>query len=153
MSINGLLFDIENVFFDSTTWLRWTVQQLRGLGVDATYDSFCSGFCRTDLEHVFCGAIDHWEIARKRLARAGLTASQNDEIVMVGRRQFPHPYYRARLFPGVAESLSLLAASGYRLGILGNCHLRASELEPHLKSIGIVCRFSSIITVATIRAT
>ncbi|WP_285725874.1 HAD family hydrolase [Psychromicrobium xiongbiense] len=127
-AVRAVGFDLDGTLFDhrgaATDGVRLF---LHDLGIDSTASAVDLWFAVEQVEFEFwlAGRIDFQEQRRRRL-RTVLTAfgvDFEDESGYLDRlfEQYLTEYRRAwRLFPDVVETLTLLRARGYRVGLLTN---------------------------------
>ena len=85
MNVVGLIFDAEDVLYDSTVWRRWLLQLLVRMGLQTDYRSFYCAWEREYLDEVNCGRREYWEALCDYLQSAGLLPGQLDEVMAAGQ--------------------------------------------------------------------
>src|SRR5262245_36817798 len=79
-SLRAMLFELDNVLYDATSWQRWLWHLLSRLGVQRDFSSFCDILQRGYLVDAQRGSRDFSAAFHSFLVDWGLTAGQIDEV-------------------------------------------------------------------------
>jgi HAD superfamily hydrolase (TIGR01509 family) len=144
--VDGLLFDLGDVLYDATVWMRWLLQLLGRLGFHADYHEFYRTWDHQYLRDVQRGHRDRCEAFRAFMASVGLTSSQIDEVELASRARRRQLEKHVRPLPGVKATLARLHTTGLVLGILSDSEHSASTIEEHLQRFGMSDFFTTIVS-------
>lgn len=146
MALQAVIFDTENVLYDSTALWRWLASVLRQLGRPISYEVVYSLWRQTYWRRVCSGECGDGEAFRTLLADHGLSHSQIGEVEAAARAYRQRRAAPQRTFPGVAQTTAALKARGLRLGVLCNSNRRGDELRTALAGLGLEGVFDSVVT-------
>lgn len=141
----GVVMEFAGVLYDDTAWQRWLLQQLARIGLQTQYGPFFQVFERDYLPAVHCGR-DYWDALREFLVASGLTRGQIDEVEVAGLPRYRQFEEGIRPLPGVASTLSQLAAFNVPAVVLSNTQYTAAELERRLRKMGLADRFVAVLS-------
>jgi HAD superfamily hydrolase (TIGR01509 family) len=137
----ALVFEMENVLYDGTSWERWLWQLMTRLGWQRDFRSFSSIWHRGYLHDVHCGCREFAEALRAFLTDSGLTPGQIDEVEAASsarRREFTETI---RPLPSVVKTMNRLATASVVLCVLSNSEASADELDARIDKLGLKGRF------------
>lgn len=137
MSVTAILFDIENIFFDGTSWHRWVHQQAVSLGVTTPFASFLCEWQRSWLPRVYEGRVEYWPALEDFLRHQTLTECQVLELVISARSRQREVIRNSRPLPGIQQCLTNLKRSGRKIGVICNSVHPSSDLAHRLTQIGL----------------
>jgi FMN phosphatase YigB (HAD superfamily) len=149
----GVVFDMADVLYDTTSWCRWLLQLLARMGVQAEYHTFCTAWQRDYLVDVQRGRREFSEAFEAFLFDTGLTWAQIDEVEAASRIRREELERDVRPLPCVAQTLQRLSAGGLCLGILANACCPASKLRDTLARLNIGEFFQSVCSSFDLEAT
>jgi HAD superfamily hydrolase (TIGR01509 family) len=145
-SVKGLLFDADDVLYDTTTWRRWLLQLLKRLGVYANYRSLFYIWDHDFLPDVCRGQQEFHEAFHAFLLSIGLSPAQIDEVVGSCQARRNQWAANTRPLPEVKSTLSQLKAAGLPLGVISDCELPAAELAQRLTLFGLGGLFATVVS-------
>lgn len=135
--IAALVFEVENVLCDGTTWRRWLLHSLAQLGLYTHYGPFFRIWDQDFLPEAQRGREPFVEVFRRFLQSAGLSRGAVDELIAAGMCQWQKLQQEARPFPCVRSTLANLQQSGIRLAVLTDTPETKLELCQKLVRLGL----------------
>lgn len=142
----GLLFDLDNVLCDATSWWRWLVQLVTRMGLATDYDTFYGDWRTSYLREVQSGRREQAEALETFLRSKGLSRGQVDEIEAAGHARRRELDCGMRPLPGVRQTLATIEARGMPMGVLADADMPAIGLCQRLAQMGIERRFCAVIS-------
>ena len=144
--VRGLLFDLDNVLCDATSWWRWLVQLVTRMGLATDYDTFYGTWRTKYLGEVHCGRREQAEALETFLLSEGLSRGQVDEIEAAGQARRRELDREMLPLPGVRKTLAMLEARGMSMGVLADADEPAIGLCQRLARMGIESRFCAVVS-------
>jgi len=151
--VSGLLFEINNVLYDTTLWRRWLLQLLARLGVQTHYRSFFHLWDHDYLDAVQRGQRTFCEAFREFLGTHGLSPGQIDELEAACRCRRYGLQAEIRPLPGVKPTLQRLRSLGYGLGVVTNSEFSAEVLRQRMRRFGLDEQFDVVVSSWDLRRT
>lgn len=145
MRLDGLIFDVGDVFFDATPWRRWLAGRLRSLDVKITYEQLVEKW-ESLLVDVYCGRADYWTRFNQLLALVGLNGEQTQQVTAAAKAKAKEVQVGRELFEGVARTLEDLQADGVKLAVLSDTESDEKDARRMLRSLGIERYFDAVVT-------
>ena len=143
--VDTLLFSPAGVFYDDSHFVRWLVQQLNRLGVQANLASFTCLLHRETLRAAYVGQMEFGAALGRLLAEIGIARAQRGEIELACQSRVRQCDEQLRLLPGVATAIEQLSASGLRLAVVMNTHDAEPRVERRLERLGLTHYFQAVI--------
>jgi phosphoglycolate phosphatase-like HAD superfamily hydrolase len=140
--VDALVFDLDGVLYDHTTWQRWLLQLLGKLGLHTNYTLFFRVWDCDYAQQVAWGNLPYWTALRSFLLATGLSSGQVDEVEAAGRSRFSAAEQRIRPFPNVRSSLRQLSLRGLKLNLVTAFPWTRQQLTDRLGRLEIVNLFS-----------
>lgn len=135
--IAALVFEVDNVLCDGTTWRRWLLHALSQLGLYTHYGPFFRIWDRDFLPEAQRGSEPFVEVFRRFLQSAGLSRGAVDELITAGMSQWQKVERDSRAFPCVRSTLAALQQSGIRLAVLSDTTETTVGLCQKLARLGL----------------
>jgi FMN phosphatase YigB (HAD superfamily) len=145
-TINGILFDTDDVLYDATPWPRRLWRLVRALGVSAGYGEFFDRWEHHYLVVVSCGRREDVEAFQSFLLAWGLSWAQIDEVEAASRVEWRDFERCLRPLPGVVKTIARLAESGVAMAAWADSGQPAARLAERLERIGLGGRFGRVLT-------
>jgi HAD superfamily hydrolase (TIGR01509 family) len=147
----AVVFDVENVFYDATSWRRWLFRLITRMGVFSHYRPFFRVWDRDFLVDVQRGRKDYWDAFREFLQAIGMRSAQIDEVLAAATMQYLHGERDIRLLPDVRSTISQLRSRGLSLGVLANSHYPSAQLTRKLERLGVRSYLQSVVCSLDVR--
>lgn len=144
--IQGLIFDVADVFYDATLWRRWLWRLVSRLGVRASYTAFYQPWDQRYLPDVCSGRRELAEALQAFLLAAGLSWAQVDEIEASSRVERNNLESGARPLPGIVPTVLKLQALGLRMAAWCDAPCPSARLEDQLRQLGLDGRFAAVVS-------
>lgn len=142
--VDTLLFSPAGVFYDDSQFVRWLVQQLNRLGVQASLASFACLLHREALRAAYVGQMGFGPALGRLLTEIGLTRAQRAEIELACQSRARQCDEQLRLLPGVASAIEQLSASGVRMAIVVNAFDVEQQVARRLERFGLAPHFTAV---------
>jgi phosphoglycolate phosphatase-like HAD superfamily hydrolase len=143
-STAALVFEVANVFYDSTLWHRWLWQLLSRLGIERDFQSFSKNWETGYLTDVHRGVRSFADGFRAFLVDLGLSSAQIDEVEAASSARRRELSKTARPLPGVSKTLAELRGFGIRLAVLADTELDTDQLKQTVDRLGIHVQFDCV---------
>lgn len=140
--VDALVFDLDGVLYDHTTWRRWLLQLLGKLGLHASYNSFFHDWDCDYAPQAAWGNLPYWTAMRSFLLAAGLSAGQVDEVEAAGRSRFSAAEQMIRPFPNVRSALRQLSLRGLKLTLSAAFPWTREQLADRLNRLELANLFT-----------
>ncbi len=150
-AVQGVIFDMGDIFFDATPWRRWLTARLNDRGVNVTYEQLVRKW-EALLVDVYRGRASYWPRLGELLGSLGLDGQARDELIEAAREQDRRLRVERRLFEGVETTLGRLRQAGLRLAVLSDTESSESKVRAMLAELGIEGFFDAVITSLDIGA-
>lgn len=144
--VNGLLFGLEGVLCDDSSWERWWFRVLGQLGVKTDYSSFCRVWESECLEAVQRGERSLCEAFCRLMLSYGLPSPQVDELALACHARWRQQQEETRLLAGVKSTLTQLSEAGLMMGVLSDSECPSETMRERLNDFGLVDVFASVIS-------
>ncbi len=144
--VRGILFGLEEVLLDTTSWQRWLVQLLRNFGFSVRYDRFGDLWKSDDFQEVQCGRRKPEEATYDFLLKIGLSANQATEIELACRAKRRQAAEDTRPCPGVRNTLTKLHDLGLVLGVLSDSEHSGTLLWERFERYKLASCLSSVVS-------
>jgi FMN phosphatase YigB (HAD superfamily) len=141
-----LIFDVGDVLYDGSLWRRWLLQLLARMNVHMSYAQFYREWEQQYSTQACLGHADYWQVLREYLTDQGLCEGQADEVCRAASTREKRGENQPRTFRGVARTLGMLRASGYRLAALSNTELEECQLRRKLARMGLDSFFGVVVS-------
>ncbi len=146
MGMKGLIFDIEDVFFDGTFFHRYLHQLICRLGKAEQFRHIQAIWQNKFLPEVYQGKLQYWDALASFFSSMGLEKSQVQELIVSAQTQLKRAQANLRLFPGVNDSLNALHKQGVRLAIVCNSIHDPEKMIDMLRRIHLRTQFDFVLT-------
>ena len=143
--IDAVVMEMSGVLYDDTFWPRWLWQRLAKLGLAASFETFWSVCEQEYLPDVYAGRRELWDALCTYFVEMGLSRGRIEEVRIAAEARRLQWQSGLRPFPGVAATLTKLAARPLRLVVLTNSCCRGEELRERLATLGLDEFFSDVI--------
>jgi len=152
LTVAGLIFEMDNVFYDATMWRRWLVRVLVHLGLSVDYRTFYEAWDRQYLPDVYCGRREFEEAFQAFLRASGLSWGTIDELEGASRIWRVAMEAEVRPLPQVIGTLARLTAAGIPLAVLANSAHPSACLREKLQRLGLAQYFSDVVSSIDLEA-
>jgi FMN phosphatase YigB (HAD superfamily) len=150
--IKVVLFDVDDVLYDASSWNRWLVQILTRLSPRSLEADFNEAWQEIFLPSVHRGQQEFHTALAGCLKAIGLTASHIDEIVAASRGQRRHAQGNVRPFAAVRSTLTRLQSAGIGRTVLANCERSTHSLRTQLDRLRLAGLFDQVISSTELAA-
>jgi FMN phosphatase YigB (HAD superfamily) len=137
MAIAGILFDVEDVFFDGTFWHRYLHQTACRLGRQQQFDNLQADWQKEFLPKVYAGELQYWDALASFFRSWGLNECEVRELTAVSQPRLKQAQAGLRLFPHVSETLQTLKKQGLKVGVISNSIHEPAVFVEMLRRIGL----------------
>ncbi|HMP79979.1 MAG TPA: HAD family hydrolase [Pirellulaceae bacterium] len=146
MSLRGIIFDIDNTFFDGSYWHRLLHQMISKLGLREQFQTFRDEWQTTYLPKVYQGELKYWDALASFFCYLGLSPVEARELLVSSQAKLKHAQANLRPFAQVSETLAELQRRQFRLAIVCNSIHQSHALLGMLADINIRFSFDSVLT-------
>ncbi|HVU89452.1 MAG TPA: HAD family hydrolase [Pirellulales bacterium] len=150
-SIQVVLFDVDDVLYDASSWERWLAQMFARLSPRSEAD-FAEAWQDVFLPTVHRGEQDFHAALAGCLKAIGLAARHIDEIVAASRGQRRKAQTNVRPFPAVRTTLTRLQSAGIGRAVLANTDRSAQTLRMQLDRLRLTGLFDQVLTSTELSA-
>ncbi|MCA9187096.1 MAG: HAD family hydrolase [Pirellulaceae bacterium] len=151
LDVDGVLLDIDDFVYDSSTDWRWLVQLLCRMGLQTHFVPFYAIWQRDYLPCVNRGQEDYWGAFSRLLKDVGMSRAAVEEVRVAWQpRRLPFVNC-SRPLPGVAAMLARLSKLQLPVGAISNTPGPAEVLRQRLRAIHLERWVSSVTTAGSIR--
>jgi phosphoglycolate phosphatase-like HAD superfamily hydrolase len=151
--IQGILFDADNVLYDTTAWWRWLVQLLRHFRLRIDGRDVPTIWRQEFLDEVHRGCRDWGDAFHAMLLAIGLSPAEAEEVEAACQARRRQLETTLRLLPGVKSTLGKLHAAGLRLAVLANAECPGTILWERFDRLGLAGLFSTIVSSVDLERT
>jgi len=144
-AIRAVLFQAENVLFDTTAWKRRLWQVARRLGVALLYSDFAAALDQRHLPKILGRQETLTAGLRRFLNEIGLSEGEADELATVAAARYMQELNSARPLPGVVSALAALSAAGLSLGVICECENVRDVLQRWHDELAVAHRLQSVV--------
>ena len=137
MAIAGILFDVEDIFFDGTFWHRYLHQTACRLGRQQQFDDLQADWQQEYLPKVYAGEWQYWDALASFFRSWGLNDCEVRELIAVSQTRLKQAQAGLRLFPLVSETLQTLKKRGLKVGVISNSIHEPAGFVEMLQKIGL----------------
>jgi len=145
MRVEGLIFDVGDIFFDATPWCRWLTDELQRHNVDISYEELVEKW-EAQLVDVYRGQADYWERFEKLLLAYGLSKNETGQFAQKARDKGKQVQLERKVFDGVSETLANLKSAQLKLAALSDTENSAVKVREILMSLEIDQYVDAVIT-------
>ncbi len=146
MSIDGIIFDVEDIFFDGTFWHRYLHHAICRLAGHRSFAEVQTAWQSKFLPQVYGGQTEYWDALASFFRMWGLSECEVSELLVAARSRMKMAQTNLRLFPRVSDTLHRLKTRGLKLGILCNSIHQPETFAEMLAKIGVHTKLDAIIT-------
>jgi FMN phosphatase YigB (HAD superfamily) len=146
MSLQGIIFDVEDTFFDGTFWHRYLHRAVCRWVAEVSFNEVQSAWQSKFLPEVYQGQRNYWDALASFFRLWGLSECEVSELLVASQSRMKFAQANLRLFPQVDETLKQLKLQGLRLGILCNSIHQPQALAEILIRIGVRTQIDAILT-------
>jgi hypothetical protein len=140
-----VVFDVHDVFYDTSHWQNWLKHSLARIGVDVSFFEFCSCAFNPFAIQV---PDTFWDEFSRLLSDIGLNSGQICEFLHAAKNKYKALTDGAKAFNGVKQTITELLTSGMRVAVLSPwCDQQG--LNDFVESMGICLDFTCIESIST----
>ncbi len=144
--IRGIVFEVDNVLCDGTTWRRWLMRALSQLGLYTHYGPFFRVWEQDFLPLAQRGEEAFIDVFRRFIQSAGLSPGAVDELLTAGITQREKLEQTARPFPCVRTTLQALQQANIQLAVLSDTTESNEVLVQKLVRLGLSEYLPTVLT-------
>ncbi len=137
MAISGIIFDVEDIFFDGTFWHRYLHQTACRLGRQQQFDDLQADWQKEFLPKVYAGELQYWDALASFFRSWGLNECEVRELTAVSQTRLKQAQAGLRLFPRVSETLQTFKKQGLKVGVISNSIHEPAAFVEMLQKIGL----------------
>ncbi|MEZ6095047.1 MAG: HAD family hydrolase [Pirellulaceae bacterium] len=146
MNTKGIIFDVEDVFFDGTFFHRSLHQMIRRCGCKGEFREIQSCWQNKYLPQVYEGKLQYWDALASFFSSMGLARPQVTELIVSAQSRLKSAQDNLRLYPDVSEVISRIKKSGVALAIICNSIHAPETMCEMLQRINLRTNFDFVLT-------
>lgn len=144
--IAGIVFEVDNVLCDGTTWRRWLMHALSQLGLYTHYGPFFRIWEHDFLPVAQRGEESFVDVFRRFIQSAGLSPGAVDELLTAGISQRQQMEQSARPFPCVGSTLEAFQQASIKLAVLSDTTETKQVISEKLVRLGLSEYLPTVLT-------
>jgi FMN phosphatase YigB (HAD superfamily) len=146
MFVQGMIFDVEDTFFDGTFWHRYLHRAICRLGDRRSFAEVQAAWQSQFLPEVYQGKRDYWDALASSFRLWGLSQCEVSELLAASQSRMKFAQANLRLFPFVSETLQRFKTRGLKLGVLCNSIHQPLAFAEMLLRMGVRTPMDAILT-------